>query len=108
MDVLSDVLAAVRLKGALFFDIDAGTPRVAETPAAAVIAPQVMPDAEHIIMFHLIMTGSCWAALSTDDAAPPIELTAGDVLVIPRGQQHVMSSEAGEHATPPLALYRRP
>lgn len=108
MDVLSDVLAAVRLKGAVFLDVDAGTPWVAETPAAEVIAPVVMPDAEHIISFHLIMAGSCWAALSTGDTGPPVKLTAGDVLVVPRGQQHVMSSEPGEHGTPNLSLYRRP
>ena len=108
MDVLSDVLAAVRLKGAVFLDVDAGTPWVGETPAAEIIAPAVMPDAEHIIMFHLIMSGSCWAALSTDDAEPPIQLTAGDVLVVPKGQQHVMSSEPGVHGIPNLSIYRRP
>jgi AraC-like DNA-binding protein len=108
MDVLSDVLAAVRLKGALFFDIDAGTPWVAETPAAEVIAPAIMPDAEHVIMFHLIMSGSCWAQLSTGGSGPSVHLTAGDVLVVPNGQRHVMSSEPGERGTPNLSLYRRP
>ena len=32
MDVLSDVLGAVRLTGALFFDVDASSPWVVETP----------------------------------------------------------------------------
>jgi AraC-like DNA-binding protein len=108
MDVLSDVLAAVRLKGALFFDIDAGTPWVAETPAAAAILPSVMPEAEHIIMFHLVMSGSCWAALSTGQEAPPLHLDDGDVLVVPNGHQHVMGSEPGLRDTPNLSLYRRP
>ena len=33
MDALSDVLKAVRLTGAIFFDIHASEPWVAETPA---------------------------------------------------------------------------
>ena len=32
MDVLSDVLLAVRLTGAVFFDIDARSPFVAQSP----------------------------------------------------------------------------
>jgi AraC-like DNA-binding protein len=108
MDVLSDVLAAIRLKGAVFLDVNAGTPWVGETPAGDIIAPAVMPDAEHIIMFHLIMSGACWAELSTGATGPPVYLTAGDVLVIPKGQQHVMSSEPGMHDIPNLTLYRRP
>ena len=46
MDVLSDVLRAVRLTGAIFFDVEQRAPWVAETPAATVIASNVMPDAE--------------------------------------------------------------
>ena len=34
MDALSDVLRAVRLTGAVFFDIKASEPWVAETPPA--------------------------------------------------------------------------
>jgi hypothetical protein len=33
MDALSDVLRAVRLKGAIFFDVHASDPWAAETPA---------------------------------------------------------------------------
>ena len=42
MDTLSDVLRAVRLKGAVFFAVDASTPWVAETPAGAAIAPYII------------------------------------------------------------------
>ena len=36
MDALSDVLQAVRLTGAVFFDVDASAPWVAETPPGRV------------------------------------------------------------------------
>ena len=63
MDVLSDVLRAVRLTGAVYFDIDAGSPWIGESPRTAEIAAAVMPGVEHVISFHAILSGSCWAAL---------------------------------------------
>ena len=60
MDVLSDVLLAVRLSGALFFDVDATSPFVAESPATDLIAERVMGDAEHVIGFHVVTEGACW------------------------------------------------
>lgn len=107
MDVLSNVLAAVRLKGAIFFDIDAGNPWVGESPSGAEIAPAIMPDAEHIIAFHLIMSGSCWAAVG-DSAGDAVRLSAGDVVVFPNGQENVLSSAKGERSTPNMSIYHRP
>ena len=72
MDVLSDVLRAVRLNGAVYFDIDAGCPWTGESPGTSEIAAAVMPGAEHVISFHAILSGSCWVALS-DGSAPAYE-----------------------------------
>ena len=44
MDVLSDVLSAVRLTGAIYFDINARAPWVAATPPMAQVGATVMPD----------------------------------------------------------------
>lgn len=107
MDVLSDVLAAVRLKGAIFFDIDAAEPFVGETPNTEIIGPRILPGAEHVIMFHLIMAGSCWAALGKG-GAEPVRLLAGDVIVFPRGDENVLSSNRGERGLPNMSLYRQP
>src|SRR3546814_14871277 len=49
LDVLSDVLRAVRLTGAIYFDIHAHAPWVAESPPVAAICGSVMPDFEHVI-----------------------------------------------------------
>ena len=43
-DALSDVLRAVRLTGAVFFNLDVKAPWVAETPSAAQCVPYVMPE----------------------------------------------------------------
>jgi AraC-like DNA-binding protein len=96
-DVLSEVLQAVRLTGAVFFEVDASAPWVAESPAAAVLAPHLMPGAEHAIEYHLVTGGSCWAGLVDQ---PALRLEAGDVIVFPQGDAHVLASAPGLRGTP--------
>ena len=106
-DTLSDVLQAVRLKSAVFFDVDAAAPWVAEAPAAKVIAPAVMPDAEHVIEYHVITSGSCWASVVGSDIAP-VQLKAGDAVAFPQGDAHVLSSAPGMRGEADLSMFRAP
>ena len=94
-DVLSDMLRAIRLRGALFYDIEGVDPWVAEAPASCEIIPAIMPGAEHVIEFHGIAKGSCWAAIVGE---PPVRLEQGDVILFPQGDPHVMSSAPGMRA----------
>jgi AraC-like DNA-binding protein len=107
MDVLSDVLRAVQLTGAVFFDMESHSPWVGTTPEASVIAGIVMPEAEHIICFHALVAGSCWVEL-TDRSDPAIRLEAGDIVVIPKGDAHVLSSSPGLRGDANMAAYHRP
>ena len=90
MDALSDVLRAVRLTGAVFFDVKASDPWVAETPAGQTIVRNIFPDADHLMSYHAVTRGSCWACPLDGE---PIRLTAGDVVVFPHGDAHVLSSD---------------
>lgn len=103
MDTLSDVLRAVRLNGAVFFAVDATTPWVAETPASAAIAPFIMPGVEHVIEYHVITHGTCWANIVDE---PAIQLHAGDVIVFPQGDAHVMSSAPGMRGEASVEAFR--
>ncbi|MGE5125899.1 MAG: AraC family transcriptional regulator [Betaproteobacteria bacterium] len=94
-DTLSDVLRSVRLRGAVFYYIDGASPWVAETPAAPEIIPAIMPGVEHLIEFHGIVEGSCWAAIAGES---PIHLDQGDLVLFPQGDAHVMSSAPGLRA----------
>jgi AraC-like DNA-binding protein len=107
LDTLSDVLQAVRLKGAIFFDIETTAPWVAEAPAAKIVAPAVMPDAEHVIEYHVITSGSCWASVVAP-GAEPIRLQAGDVVAFPQGDAHVLSSAPGMRGDLDLSLFKLP
>jgi AraC-like DNA-binding protein len=107
MDVLSDVLNAVRLRGAVYFDIQARAPWVAESPAADHVGARVMPEFEQVIFFHIVLEGHCWAWLA-DEPASAVCLTAGDAVVVPGGDRHVMASAPDLRAEPDLDLYRKP
>jgi AraC-like DNA-binding protein len=107
MDVLSDVLRAVRLTGAVYFDVRARAPWVAETPATHRICANVMPAFEHAIAFHIMMDGWCWAQLA-DESEPAVKLEAGDAVIFVGGEGHFMSTERGKRAQPDLDLYYRP
>jgi len=105
VDTLSDVLRAVRLTGAVFFDVDASEPWVASTPSGDAIVRKMFPDADHLIPYHVITHGSCWGAV---DGEPPVHASTGDIIVFPHGDAHTLSSAPGMRGTPDLTLYRRP
>jgi AraC-like DNA-binding protein len=94
-DTLSDLLRAVRFRGALFYYIDGASPWVAEAPPACDIIPAILPGAEHMMEFHGVVEGSCWAAILGES---PIRVHAGDVILFPQGDPHVMSSAPGMRA----------
>lgn len=105
MDALSDVLRAVRLSGAFFFDVHARAPWVAETPPGKSVVDAMFPGSDHLISYHLIMEGSCWCTL---EGEPPVKLEAGDIVVLPHGDTHVLSTEIGMRRSPEMSLYRMP
>jgi AraC-like DNA-binding protein len=91
-DALSDVLKAVRLTGAAFWDIAANAPWVAESPRRELILPKILPGASHLIAYHALTEGRCFASLAGQE---PIALEAGDVIVFTRCDPHVLSSHPG-------------
>lgn len=96
-DTVSDVLRAVRLTGGTFFSIEGSAPWAAEALPARDIGPEVLPGAEHVIEYHVVTAGACWAGIVGE---APIRMEAGDVIVFPQGDAHVVSSEPGMRATP--------
>jgi hypothetical protein len=91
-DPLSDVLRSVRLRGAVFYYVSFGGEWAAETPASAALASALMPGADHVLAYHLLARGQGWAAI---DGQPPVRLAAGDIVMFPRGDSHVISSAPG-------------
>jgi AraC-like DNA-binding protein len=91
-DPLSDLLSAVRLRGAVFYYVSFRAQWAAESSPAREIAQAVMPGAEHVMEYHMVAKGSAWAAVSGEQ---PVKLGAGDILMIPQGDAHILSSVPG-------------
>lgn len=89
MDALSDVLAAVRLTGAVFLHMELRAQWSYVTAPARAIADVLMPDADHVIPYHLIMEGACYAKLIDGE---PVKLSAGDMILFPAGDRHVLAT----------------
>lgn len=91
-DALSETLRVVRLSGAIFINARFTAPWCYQSPRADVAAPLLEPDAERVVIFHLITEGTCVVEL---DDERPMTLVAGDAVVFPHGEAHRMGSEAG-------------
>src|SRR5512145_3376087 len=91
-DTLSDVLEALRLTGAVFFLVNARTPWVAEAPASTHLAPVILPNAQHIVSYHIVSQGVCWCESASQT---PLQLEMGDVLVVPHGHAYQLATACG-------------
>lgn len=96
-DTLSDVLRGVRLRGAVFFYVSGSSAWAAEAPPARELAPLLMHGVEHVIEYHAVVQGGCWAAIP---GGPSVQLSAGDVVMFPHGDAHVVSSAPGMRGNP--------
>lgn len=103
-DALSDLLRCVRLRGVLFFHVECVGPWVTAAPSAAVLRPAIMPEAEHLMEYHVVLRGRCWAAVTGEE---PVPADSGDIVVFPQGHAHVLSSAPGLRREPDTSLLLR-
>lgn len=89
MDALSDVFSAVRLSGGVFLD--------AEFTAPWSVVSQVGPEEfrsqgempAHLIAYHYVVAGRLFVRVAD---APALEVCAGEIVLLPRNDQHVLAS----------------
>ena len=92
MDALSETLRVVHLIGAIFINARFTAPWCYQSPRADSAAPLLEPDAERVVIFHLITEGECYVELEGES---PVRLMAGDAVVFPQGHAHRMTSRPG-------------
>jgi AraC-like DNA-binding protein len=96
-DALSDLLKTVRLTGAAFFEIAADGAWAVGSPSPGMILPRILPDADHLIAYHVVTAGTCYGTIA---GGAPVPLTAGEVIVFVNADAHVMASAPGAQASP--------
>jgi len=92
MDAFSEILSGVKLSGALFFSAEFSAPWCFASPASNTLAPLLAPGAPHLVIYHFVIDGAAFVQLPDGQS---IELGPGDIVVVPHGDPHVMTSAPG-------------
>ena len=87
MDILTDIFDTLDLKGVLYFRTDFSSPWSVE-----------VPDLVDAARFHLVVQGQCHVTLPTGNT---VLLGPGDLILIPRGQSHILADQP-THEAPSL------
>lgn len=87
MDLLSDILSTLSLKGVLYFRTEFSGKWAVKVPTLAEAA-----------RFHLVIKGRCHVNISEDRYQT---LNAGDIILVPKGSSHILS-DSPQKTAPPL------
>jgi len=88
MDVLTDILNSLRMKGHLYFRTELTAPWGIHVPSQ-----------DNVARFHIVIRGNGW--IQVDGQDQPVPMANGDLLVIPHGAGHHIS-DVPETASRPL------
>lgn len=89
MDALSEALNAVRMTDAIFFNAEFSKPWGFQV-AVQRTAPVLAAGTEQLVVpYHLVIEGE---ALACIDGVASMPLAAGDIVVVPHGEEHTLSS----------------
>jgi AraC-like DNA-binding protein len=91
MDALSDLLRVVQLNGAIYLDGVFSSPWSIFGQVDSTLCASYMPPADRIVSFHLVVEGTCWAMLPHQPGRALL-VEAGDLIVVPQGETHVLCS----------------
>ena len=105
MDAISEILRRVELSGALYFHAEFSAPWGVAAPPSQELAPVLATGDTHLVIYHLILAGGAVVRL---DGLPPVRLNAGDIVVLPHGDSHRITSDDGiECSTETEAVLRQ-
>src|SRR5215468_3866145 len=83
-DAVSELLAALRVRSTVYCLSELREPWGFEV------------DGANVAKFHLVLAGSCWLNLAGHE---PVQLQAGDLVILSCGERHVMSDHPGSPVT---------
>jgi len=103
-DPLDDALERLRLEGAIFLRAEYREPWAYRSMTGPDTAAILRPGTERVVLFHLVSSGTCWVQV---DGQEKHWASAGDVIVLPYGDQHVMGG-VGRSEVVPLTTFLQP
>jgi AraC-like DNA-binding protein len=101
MDVLSEVLRVIRLTGAVHLRAEFCEPWAIHSSPRG-LAGRLKLAAGAMTAFHVCVEGGCFVRIGN---RPLIRIAAGDVIIFPRGDDHVMASDPAMPPVPMREIY---
>lgn len=95
MDALLDMLRGMRLTGGLFLDADFTAPWCVKSKVGPEDCAPFTPVPRYIIAYHYVTAGRL---LLKVDGQPPISVDSGEIVVLPRNDDHVIGSALNRRA----------
>ncbi len=106
MDLVLDLLRGLRLSGGVFLDGEFTAPWCVASRIGPEDCDPAQPTPRSIIAYHYVSSGRLLVGV---DGEPPVEAVAGEVVVLPRNDAHLLGSSlevaavAGEQLVQPAA-----
>lgn len=101
---LAGALARIRLTGAIFLHSEYTEAWAYESMASHDLAAVLAPDAAQIVIFHVVVSGSCWV----EAGSHRVWAHEGDVIVLPYNDQHRMGGHETAEIVPVMQLIDPP
>jgi AraC-like DNA-binding protein len=91
-DAISAVLQSIRLTGGIFLDARFTAPWCTSAAVAAEDCKPLLAAPAHVIAFHVVIAGSLLAFVGDE---PAVEVNAGEIVLLPRNDDHILASASG-------------
>jgi AraC-like DNA-binding protein len=92
MDALSDVLRVAHLTGGVFLHAEFTEPWCIAAKLQSEFCEPFLGPTSHLILYHYVAEGSLTVQV---EGGEPFELTAGEVVMFPRNDLHLLGSDLG-------------
>ena len=102
--VIDAALERLRLEGAIFLRAEYREPWAYQSLTGPATAAILRPGTDRVVLFHLVSSGTCWVQVEGQEKH---WAAAGDMIVLPSGDQHSMGG-VGESDLVPLLTFLDP
>jgi AraC-like DNA-binding protein len=107
MDALSDVLRVAQLTGGVFLHAEFFAPWCIATRVAPEHCAPLLRSASHLIIYHYVVEGDLRVRIHGDDGEG-LKIEAGEVILLPRNDLHLMGSDLRLPPVPGREIIRPP
>ncbi len=104
-DPFESALRRLRLEGAVFLRAEYREPWAYQSLPGPATAQILRPGTDRVILFHVVASGTCWVQVDDQERH---WASAGDVIVLPYGDQHRMGGVGESESVPLMTIMEAP